>query len=90
MICSFLTNDNNFKYISNMGNNITLYSIAKGGENICFSTPHFKLIKREKINDNELLKTKESSVDVFDYHASNCGKNSFEKLRKYKYLSIND
>ena len=36
MICSFLTNDNIYTYISNMGSNITPYSIAKASENICF------------------------------------------------------
>ena len=30
MICSFLTNDNIYKYISNVGNNLTPYSIAIG------------------------------------------------------------
>ena len=34
MICSFLTNDNVYKYISNKGNNLTTYSIAVGHENI--------------------------------------------------------
>ena len=33
MVCSFLTNDRIYKYISNMGNNITPYSIAIGLEN---------------------------------------------------------
>ena len=30
MVCSFLTIANFYKYISNMGNNLTPYSIAKG------------------------------------------------------------
>ena len=34
MVCSFLTNDRLNKYISNMGNNLTPYSIAIGWENI--------------------------------------------------------
>ena len=46
MICSFLTNDDIYKLISNMGNNLTPYSIAKGDENIYFLTPHFKFFKR--------------------------------------------
>ena len=90
MICSFLTNDNIYKYISNMGNNSSSWSVAIGADNIYFLTSHSKFIKREKINDNELLKTKESSVDPFDYHVSNCGKNSFKKLRKYKIHSNYD
>ena len=36
MVCSFLTNDNIYKHISNMGNNLTPYSIAIGWENIYY------------------------------------------------------
>ena len=73
MICSFLTNDNIFKNVSNMGNNPTPYSIAVGHKNVYFLTTHFEFIKREKINDNEILETNKTSVDSFDYHVSNCG-----------------
>ena len=34
MVCSFLTNDRIYKYIPNMGNNLTPLSIAIGWENI--------------------------------------------------------
>ena len=47
-------------------------------------------MKREKINDDELLKSNGNSVDPFDYHISNCGKYSFEKLRNYKIHSNYD
>ena len=80
MKCSFLTNDNLYKYISNMGNNLTSYSLAIGEENISFLFINFKFIKREKINDNELLKSKGSSVDPFDYHVLYCGKYSLKKI----------
>ena len=83
-------NDNNHKYISNMGNNLISWYVAIGDENICFLTPHFKFFKTEKNIDNELLKTKEGSVDPFDHHVSNCGKNSFKKLQKWKIHSIYD
>ena len=33
MICSFMTNDNIYEYISNMGNNLTPYNFAIGEEN---------------------------------------------------------
>ena len=33
-VCSLLTNDKIYKYISNMGNNLVPYSIAIGWENI--------------------------------------------------------
>ena len=39
MVCSFLTNDRIDKYISNMGNNLTPYSIAIGLENVYYLTP---------------------------------------------------
>ena len=77
MICSFLSDDINYKYISNMGNNLIPYSITIGKENIYFLTSHFKFTKREKNNDNELLKTTEDVVDPINYHISNCGKLSF-------------
>ena len=34
MICSFLTNDKTYRYISNLGNNLTPHSIAIGWEKI--------------------------------------------------------
>ena len=85
MICSFLTKDNIYKNISNRGSNLTSYSIAKGEENI-----YFELIKREKMNDNELLKTNKGSVDPIDYHVSNCEKYSFKKIRINKFHSNYD
>ena len=72
MVCSFLTNDKIYKYISNMGNNLGPYSIPIGEENIHFLIPHFKFIKRENIKNIELMETNENFVDVFDYHVSNC------------------
>ena len=33
-ICSFLTDDDLYKYVSNMGSNIILYSLAVGNEEI--------------------------------------------------------
>ena len=53
MVCSFRKYDNIDKCISNMGNNLNPYSIALGVENVYFLIAHFKIIKREKINDNE-------------------------------------
>ena len=60
MICSFLTNDNIFKYISNMGNSLTSHSRALSEESIHFLIPHFKYIKRDNINDNESSKAKKN------------------------------
>ena len=90
MVCCFLTNDDICKYISNMGNTLTPYSIAIDEEKIHFLTPHFKFIKRDRVDDNKLLSTDENSVDPFDYHVSNCGEDSFKKLRLYKTHSNYD
>ena len=74
-----------------MGNNLTPYSIAIGDENICFLTPHFIIIKTEKIDDDdELLKTNKDNVDPFNYRVSICGKYFFKKLRIYKIHSNYD
>ena len=90
MICSFPTSDNLYGYISNVENNLTPYSIAIGDENMCFLTPHFKFIRREEIDDDELLETNKGKVDLFIYHVSNCGKNSLKKRRIYKIQSNYD
>ena len=85
MICSFITDDNIYKYVSNMGNNLTPYSMAKGDKNIYFLTPHFKFISKKLIDDDdELLNTDEDTVDLFNYLVSNCEKDKIQKLRLYK------
>ena len=56
MVCSFLTTDKIYKYISNMGNNLTPYSIAIGWENIYFLTPYFRVIKKENIDVDDIDK----------------------------------
>ena len=55
-VCSFLTNDKIYKYISNMGNNLTPYSIAIGWENIYYLTPYFRFIQRKNIDINDIDK----------------------------------
>ena len=55
MVCSFLTNDRIYKYISNMGNNLCPYSVATG-EEICFLLgPNFNFIKKDKIEYDTIL-----------------------------------
>ena len=56
MVCSFLTNDNIYKYISNMGNNLTPYSIAIAWENVYYLTPYFRIIKKENIDVGDIDK----------------------------------
>ena len=55
-VYSFLTNDRIYKHISNMGNNLTPYSIAIGSENIYYLTPYFKFIKKENIDVDDIDK----------------------------------
>ena len=56
MLCSFLTNDRIYKYISNMGNNLTPCSIAIGWENLYYLTPYFKFNKKENVDENDFIK----------------------------------
>ena len=65
MISSFLTNDEFYEYISNLGNKIIPFSIAIIGENIYFLTPHFIFIKRDRIDNIKLLNTIENYVNPF-------------------------
>ena len=55
-ICSFLTDDKIYKNMSNMGNNLTPYSIAIGLENIYYISPYFKYTKRGNIDINDIDK----------------------------------
>ena len=57
---------------------LTPYSIAIDDENIYFLTPHFKFIRRDKIDYDDLLSRTENSVETYDYQLSNCGKGSLE------------
>ena len=69
-----------------MRNNLIRYSIAIGDEKIYFLNPHFKFIRRNKNNYDDLLSRNENSVDPYD-HLSNYGRDSFKKLRFYKIHS---
>ena len=55
MVCSFMTSDKIYEYISNMGNKLCPYSVATGGENYYFLAPNFKFIKKDKIDYNTIL-----------------------------------
>ena len=81
MVCCFLTNDRIYKYISNMGNNLTPYSIAIGWENIYYLTPYFKFIKKENIDVDDIDKL----FDI-DYHTIS----NYQKIKTYKIHSTYD
>ena len=55
MVCSFLTIDRIYKYISNMGNNLSPYSIATDEENYYLLAPNFKFIEKDKIDYDTIL-----------------------------------
>ena len=54
-VCSFLTSDNVYEYISNMGRNLSPYSFAIGKENYYLLTPNFGFIKKDKIDYDTIL-----------------------------------
>ena len=56
MVCSFLTSDNIYEYISNMGNNLSSFSVATGEQNYYLLTPNFIFIKKDKIDYDDILK----------------------------------
>ena len=56
MVCSFMTSDNIYEYISNMRNNLSPYSIATGEEKYYLLAPNFSFINKDKIDYNTLLK----------------------------------
>ena len=76
-ICSFVTDDKIYKYISNMGNNLTPYSLAIGYENIYYLTPYFRYNKKENIDDIDKLF---DDSNISDY----------QKLKTYKIYSNYD
>ena len=55
MVCSFLTSDNIYEYISNMGRNLSPYSFATGEENYYLFAPNFSFIKKDKIDYDTIL-----------------------------------
>ena len=45
MVCSFMTSDNIYEYVSNMANYLCPYSVATGDENYYLLAPNFACIK---------------------------------------------
>ena len=56
IVCSFMTSDNIYKYVSNMGINLSPYSVATGEENYFLLTPNFSFFKKDKIDYDDILK----------------------------------
>ena len=55
MVCSFMTKEKIYEYISNMGNNLCPYSVATGEENYYLLAPKLKFIKKDKIDFDTIL-----------------------------------
>ena len=55
MVCSFMTSDNIYENISNMGNNLCLYSVATGEEKYYLLASIFNFTKKDKIDYNTIL-----------------------------------
>ena len=81
MVCSFLTTDKIYKYISNMGNNLVPYSIAIGWENIYYLTPYFRFITKENIDVDDIDKLFDIDYNIIS---------NYQKLRTYKFYSNYD
>ena len=79
MVCSFLTSDNIYEYVSNMGNNLSPYSFATGEENYYLFTPNFSFIKKDKIDYDIILKG--------IYVPKSDLKESFKEIELYKIHS---
>ena len=56
MVCSFMTSDNIYEYVSNMGNNLSPYSVATGEKNYYLLAPIFACIKKDKIDYDTILR----------------------------------
>ena len=54
--CSFLTSDNIYEYVSNVGKNLSPYSFATGEENYYLFAPNFSFNKKDKIHYDTILK----------------------------------
>ncbi len=65
-VCSFLSGDKIYKYISNMGNNLSPHSLAIGYKNIYYLTPYFKYTKNKNIDINNIGKLFDDSK-ISDY-----------------------
>ena len=80
MVCSFMTSDNIYEFISNMGNNLCPYSVATGEENYYLLAPNFIFTKKDKIDYDTIL----DGIYVPD------SKESFEELQLCKIDSNYD
>ena len=79
MVCTFMTSDSYYEYISNMGNSFFPYSMATGEENYYLLAPNFEFIKKDKIDYDAVLD------GMYP-----CEGKSFKELELYKIHSTYD
>ena len=79
IVCSFMTNDNIYEYISTMGNNLCPYSVATDEKNYYLLASNFSSIKKDKIGYDAIL----NGIYVPDSDL----KESFEELELCKIHS---
>ena len=77
MVCSFMSSDNIYEYVSNMGKNLSPYSFATVEENYYLLAPNFSFIKKGRIDYDTISK----GIYVSDSDLS------FEKLELCKIHS---
>ena len=75
----FKTEDKIKDYISLMGNIMCPYGFMVGEKYTYLISNHYKFIENNKKEEGTLLNATNNSLDPFDYHLGNCGKDVFKK-----------
>ena len=70
LVSTFETEDKIVTYISNMGNNMIAYPIGVGERNTCFFSCHSTIMRKENIEEVDLLRTTDDSLDPCDSQVS--------------------
>ena len=81
-ITKFKIDDKIIEYISLMGNNMLPCTIAIGEKYTYFLYHRYKFVENDKIEERTLLNVTNNSLDPYDYHLEECGKDSFKKLER--------
>ena len=86
-ILKFKTDDKIIDYISLMGNNMCLYTIAIGEKFTYFISNPYKLFENHKVEEGASLNATNNSLDPYDYHLGKCYVDSFKTLERSQILS---
>ena len=80
-IFQFKTDGKIIDYISLMGKNLVPYTIKLGENYTNFLYNRYKFIENDKIEEGTLLNRANNSLESYDYHVENCGKDAVKKLK---------